>query len=220
MFVKDRTETIWISYGFIHFAYALLLLTPLFIKRGSASYIYSRPIYAITISYFLTELITGITLILRASVIINTTYDSPVITFFLAIPDSFSHTVIIHVILTGIFLAWLISNLIANEHTANSVQRRKMELQYVKESSSRINSILRQVTNKPAAKKIERVYDLIHSSPVKSSTGVHSLEEEIIDNISLLENAVKQDNIEQVGLITDKIQQLAENRNNKLKLLN
>lgn len=30
MFVDYRTDSVWVSYGFIHFSYILMLLTPLF----------------------------------------------------------------------------------------------------------------------------------------------------------------------------------------------
>lgn len=201
MLITGKTESIWVSYGAIHFTYILLLLTPLFVKRGNASYIYSRPLYTVTVSYFLVELAVGAALIL-------------------VVPDNFLLTIITQVILAGVFLAWLIMHLIANEYTADSTQRREIELHYVKESSSRINSILHQITDKLMAKKIERIYNLIHSSPVKSSASVYSIEEEISDNISLLESAIKQNDVERASIIADKIYLLAENRNIKLKRLN
>jgi len=201
MFIEYRTDPVWVSYGFIHFAYILLLLTPLLVRRGSADYIYSRPLYAVTASYFLIELAAGVTLILKA-------------------PDNFVLTILLQVILAAIFIGWLISHLIANEYTAKSVARREVELQYVRESSSQVKSILRQVKDNILAKKVERVYDLIHGSPVKSAPEVHSLEEEIINKINLLENAVRQNESEQIGEMVDRIYNLAEERNRKLKLLN
>lgn len=201
VYTKDIKDTVWISYGFILFAYILLLITPLLIRRGSADYIYSRPLHAITTAYFFIELAVGVTLILR-------------------FPDNFMLTVTSQVILAAIFLVWLLTHLIANEHTAKSVQQHVIELEYVKESASRIKSISRQVKDQPINKKVEKLYDLIHSSPVKSDYNVYPLEQEIIGEIALLENAVRLNKLEQIGFIADRTYSLAEERNRKLQILN
>lgn len=201
IYTENIQDSVWISYGFIHFAYLLLLATPLLVRRGKADYIYRRPLYAITATYFLIELVAGTVLILK-------------------IPDNFTLTIVLQVILAAIFIAWLLSHLIANEHTANSVERREVELQYVKESASRIQSILRQITDRAANKKVQMLYDLIHSSPVKSHCDVYPVEQEVINEIETLIRTVKQNDIEKIVIITDKIYNLAEKRNNKLKFLN
>jgi len=201
IFTKDIKDTVWISYGFIHFAYFLLLVTPLLVRQGKADYIYRRPLYAITTTYFLIELIIGIVLILK-------------------FPDSFTLTIVTQVILAFVFMAWLLSHLIANEYTANSVERREIELQYVKESASRIKPFLKQVTDKSANKKIQMLYDLIHSSPVKSHHDVYIIEQEVTNEIETLSCAVRQNDIEKIVIIADKIYSLAEKRNNRLRLLN
>lgn len=94
--------SVWISYGFIHFAYLTLLCTPLFVRISSEAHTYKRPLYLITTCYFIIELITGIALILIA-------------------PETVKAAIIIQVILAAIFCGLLLVNLIANEHTANSV---------------------------------------------------------------------------------------------------
>lgn len=201
IYTENIQDSVWVSYGFIHFAYLLSLATPLLVRRGKADYIYRRPLYAITATYFLIELVAGTVLILK-------------------IPDNFTLTIVLQVILAAIFIAWLLSHLIANEHTANSVERREVELQYVKESASRIQSILRQITDRAANKKVQMLYDLIHSSPVKSHYDVYPVEQEVINEIETLIRTVKQNDIEKIVIITDKIYNLAEKRNNKLKFLN
>jgi L-asparagine transporter-like permease len=94
---------VWISYGFIHFAYFTLLCTPLFVRKSSEAHIYRRPLYLITACYFIIELITGVTLILIA-------------------PETVKATIIIQMILATIFGGLLLVNLITNEHTANNAK--------------------------------------------------------------------------------------------------
>ena len=198
----DTKTSVWISYGFIHFAYFIFLMTPLMTSKGNNAVAdYRRPLYVVTSTYFLTTLLVGVTLILIA-------------------PETVKVTIIIQVVLTTLFLGWLLIHLIANEHTADNVERRESELQYVKESSAKLQSALRQITDKTTAKKVEQVYDLIHSSPVKSNANVHSLEQQAISEIDRLENAVSRNDTEQIAAIADKIYRFAEERNRQLKISN
>jgi hypothetical protein len=199
--IGDATTSVWISYGFIHFAYLAMLLTPLLVRRSSAEQDYRRPLYAITSGYFLIELLAGVTLILIA-------------------PETAKVTIIIQVILAALFLGYLLMHLIASEHTAENVERHEVELQYVKESSAMLQSVLSRISDKTAAKKVERVYDLIHSSPVKSAGNVRSfLEQQIISEIGRLDS-IGVNETEQIIATADKIYQLAEERNRQLKLIN
>ena len=199
---RDAKTSVWISYGFIHFTYFVFLITPFLVRKGNRVVTdYRRPLYAITSTYFLTALLVGVTLILIA-------------------PETVKVTIIIQVILAALFLGWLLIHLIANEHTADNAERRESELQYVKESSSKLQSVLRQTTDKTAAKKVERVYDLIHSSPTKSNADVRSLEQQIISETERLESTVSRNETEQIISIADKIYRLAEERNRQLKISN
>jgi hypothetical protein len=190
--------SVWISYGFIHFAYLLFVATPLFVRKGKQNDDYGRPLYVVTSCYFIVELITGVTLILVA-------------------PETAKITIIIQSVLTAAFIAWLLIYLIANEHTVDNVKRHEVELQYVKEYSAKLQSVLQQITDRTAVKKVEGLYDLIHSSPIRSNTNARSLEQQVISEIERLESTVHQNEIEQIILIADKIHHLAEERNSQLK---
>jgi hypothetical protein len=197
----DAKTSVWICYGFIHFAYFALLLTPLLVRKSGVGIDYRRPLYVVTSAYFLVELLVGVTLILIA-------------------PETVKVTIIIQAVLAALFLGWLLVYLIANEHTADNAERRETELQYVKESSAKLHSVLQQITDKTAGKKVERVYDLIRSSPSRSNADVHPLEQQVISEIKRLESVVNQNETEQIVSIADKIHRLAEERNRQLKTSN
>jgi len=197
----NSKASVWICYGFIHFAYLALLFTPLLVRKGSVETDYRRPLYVATTSYFLVALLVGVTLILIA-------------------PETVKVTMIIQVVLAAIFLGWLLMYLIANEHTADNTERREAELQYVKLSSAKLQSLMQQISDRDIAKKVERVYDLIHSSPAKSNPDVRSLEEEVINEIERLGSLVSQNEMEQIVSIADKICRLAEERNRQVKTNN
>ena len=56
----ENNSSTWISYGFIHVAYLLLLITPLFNKENKGKAILSMTLFTISLFYFFIELMVGI----------------------------------------------------------------------------------------------------------------------------------------------------------------
>ena len=104
--IESFNASVWISYGFIHFAYFVLLLTQLLVRKSKFETDYRKPLYLITGVYFLIAFIVGITFILTS-------------------PDTIKITLTVQTILAALFLGLLLVNLLANEHTANSIAERK-----------------------------------------------------------------------------------------------
>ena len=111
----------------------------------------------------------------------------------------------------------LISNMIANEHTSESVERHEMELRYVKDASAHLKSIMDSVSDKAMRKKIERLYDLLHSSPAKSNSTVRDYELTVLDLIDALENDLSRGDIPAANATISKIERNASERNRRLK---
>lgn len=110
--------------------------------------------------------------------------------------------------------------MIANESTADSIERHEIELRYVKDCSARILPLVDMVSDKKIRKKVEAVYDMIHGSPVKSSNSVRQIELDVIDQIDLLETAVDSGDKEKIETVCKKITRLADERNRQLKYNN
>ena len=49
--------------------------------------------------------------------------------------------------------------MIANEYTADNIERHELELQYVKNCSAQLKGIMNQVADKNIKKKVEKAYD-------------------------------------------------------------
>jgi len=197
----EQPASVWISYASIHLAYFMLLITPSFVRKGSVSADYGRPLFVITTSYFFLALIVGVVFIAFS-------------------PESITVALLVQVTIAAIFAILLLTNLIANDHTADNIERHEVELKYVKESSSKLDSLLKQISDNAISKKVEKAYDLIHSSQVKSSNNVKSIEQDVISEIDNLEKALQKNNFENIQMIVDKICNLANERNRQLKLLN
>ncbi len=193
--------SVWISYGFIHFAYIMMTLTPFLIRKSSSAAVFGFSLNSISSAYFFVELIVGLIFIYVGS-------------------DSYKASFVIQIIIAGIYAVLLISNMIANEHTAENVERREAEVAYIKTASSRVKLLLDKTNDKKANKEIEKAYDFLHSSPTRSVSTVKALEAEILDKVSDLERAVNVNSIEKIFVFTGEIIALTEERNRQIMLAN
>ena len=197
----DHIASVWISYGFIHFAYLMILITPFLIRKSSSIAVLGFSIYSISVVYFFLEFIVGLIFIFVGS-------------------DTYKSALIVQVIIAGIYAVLLISNLIANEHTMDSVEKHKNEIAYIKNASSRVKMLVGKATDKKINKEIERVYDLLHSSPVKTTDAVRTIEDSIIDKVTELENMISVQDGTVIIAITNELIYLIEERNRKIRMSN
>jgi len=203
-FVVGGTEhpaSVWISYGFIHFSYLMILVTPFLIRKSSSQAVFGFSLYSVSAVYFFVEFIVGLVFIFVGS-------------------ESYKASLVVQVIIAGIYAVMLISNLIANEYTADSVERHEDEVAYIKNAASRVKILMGKASDKKANKEIEKAYDILHSSPSRSVATVKLLEEEIKNKVTDLEDAVAADETAAIITIAGEIVAKTEERNRKLKMAN
>lgn len=197
----DHPASVWISYGFIHFSYLMILVTPFLIRKSSSQAVFGFSLYSVSAVYFFVEFIAGLVFIFISS-------------------ESYKASLVVQVIISGIYAVMLISNLIANEYTADSVEQHEDEVAYIKNAASRVKILIGKASDKKANKEIERAYDLLHSSPSKSNNAVAPLESAILRTIYELESAVSSKDEDAIFSKSREIISLAETRNDELKQLN
>lgn len=203
-FVIGGTEypvSVWISYGFMHLAYIMLLITPKLIRKSSSSSVFGFSLYSISSTYFLVEFIIGVI-------------------FIFAKFESYKGSLIVQIIIGGIYGVMLVSHMIANEYTADSIEQHEKELQYVNECSARLKGIIDQVEDKNIKKKIEKAYDTLRSSQVKSNNAVRDYELKVIDLIDALEQNINRNDLVTASATLDKILKNADERNRRVRLYN
>ena len=197
----QHPASVWIAYGFIHFAYLMVIATPILIRKSSSAFVFGFSLYSISSTYFLIEFVIGLFFIIVSS-------------------DSFKASLVVQIVIAGIYGVLLISNLIANENTADSVERHEDEVAFIKTAASRVKALVGKAKDKKANKEIERVYDLIHSSPTKSTSEVHRLESSVMNQIADLEDAVQSGVADSIIAAAGEIASTMEERNRKLRLAN
>ena len=165
--------------------------------RKSAA-VFGFTLYSFTVLYFIIEFITGMVFVLLAL-------------------DEITVPLIIQIILAGIYLIILLTNIIANENTNDTEVHRTNEIEYVKTASSDLSSIIDEVHDAALKKKIEELYDLMSSSSVKSHSSVYVIESNIMSNISELEKHVVGGNIASAETCISSIKKLISERNHQLR---
>ena len=195
---NEHPASVWISYAFIHFSYIMILATPLLIRKSSSSAIFGFSLYSISSVYFFLEFVVGLVFIFISS-------------------ESYKAALLTQIIIAGIYAILLLANMIANEHTANNIERHEEEILFIKEISSRVKLLLGKLSDKKANKELKKLYDLLHSSPSKSINSVKNIEIDISNRISELESLVRIKDSTNAIDVCENIIALVEERNSILK---
>ena len=196
----DHNVSVWISYGIIHFAYFMLILTPVLLRKGKSSAVFGFSLYSISSIYFFFQLVVGII-------------------FILAAPESYTAALLVQLCIAGLYGIILIPNMIANERTADAEETRHYQIAYVKDASIRLKVILDDISDKDVKKKVERVYDAIYSSPVKSHPNLAQMENRILQAIDELDEAVSVGNTDGVISLANSLLSAVNERNMRLRTL-
>ena len=194
----EHPASVWISYGFIHFAYLMVLATPFLIRESSSEAVFGFALYSVLTVYFLVEFVVGLIFIFVKS-------------------DSYKAALVIQTIIVGIYAVCLISNIIANESTADSAVQHEAETAYIRQAAAAIKPLMGKMNSEAANRKIEHLYDALHASPTKSSPMVQTLEADIERKTRTLRKATADGCENEVNEIVEEITTLVEERNEILK---
>lgn len=197
LFGAEHTVAVWISYGFIHLSYLMIILTPLFIGKDKNHAVLGLSLYGVSAAYFIVTVLVSL---------------------FFMIPGRELHKLcsVIHVVITGIYAASILVNIFANAHTSESIARHEAETAYIKQASMQLKALIGKIPDKHANRDIERAYDAMHASPAKSTPAVYELEQHIGNAILELKNAVQQQNVSQTNAIAKEVLFMIEERNQRL----
>ena len=196
----EHNTSVWMSYVFIHFAYFMLLLTPRLIRGEKSAVVLGLSLYSISTVYFLVEFVTGLI-------------------FILISPESYKAALVVQLCIAGLYGIILVSFMISNEYTTNAVEKRQSQIAYIKDASVKLKSLLERIRDKETKRCVERVYDAIYSSPVKSHPDLAQKEEHILQSVNELEGAITTGNQEKVISIANSLLSSINERNNLLKSL-
>lgn len=163
----ERTTTEWISYGFIHFAYLCILLTPLFCKNKKGRTVLNASLYLRGLIYFVIELIAGIT--------------------FIAVnPESIVWPSIVQGVFAATFLIMQLMSVTANEVTDESLERQSKEKIYIQELALNLREAMQSAQDTEVKKKLRGVYEVLNNASTGSCPEAEDIELQLAANVNAL----------------------------------
>lgn len=193
--------SIWLAYGFIHFSYIILILTPFIVKmqtKKSEAELFGISISTISFIYFLVTLILNAILIFGGII-------------------AFLPTLLSNIIITGIYVILFISSVLTAETVSKKTKLQKTEINNIKNMSSALVELISKTDNKEVKKELNKAYDIISSSPTKSNPAAADLENEIKNIINKIDHALFSKQNDEAIALSRTIIILVQRRNNILK---
>ena len=109
--------------------------------------------------------------------------------------------------------------MIANEHTAAKETQRREEIRNFKSLVSEMDFVTRDENNAARKKALEKTYDMLRSSSVKSHHDAATLESSIEKSIAAIAGLKNNPDDEEFSKQVEMLQKLIDKRNSVLKSL-
>lgn len=199
----DNSTIVWISYGFIHFAYLFVLATPLFTTKTQRE-VLNYTLWSQSITYFILELFVGLGFIAYA------TYGEL---------ESVTWPLIIQATMLAIFLFIFIANIMANDHTNARIEEHEAIKDSIMNTADSIRPLISRCVDSEVKKKVERCYDAMRFSPVRSHPSIMDVEYDIRNAIDALESSLAEGSKEDQLKSATELLRLIDERKNKLKYI-
>lgn len=161
----DNPASVWVSYGLIHFAYAMLVVSSMFNKASAKNVFFSFTNNSISLIYCILEFIAGLVFIILRLETVN-------ISLYVQLP------------LLAIYTVAIIYNIFFNDKTEANTVSRQLEIDFIKTCTMKLDLVLTKQLDENAKKALVKARELMSTSPCKSYEQVKPIEEEIM---SLLE---------------------------------
>mgnify|MGYP004577760017 CR=1 FL=1 len=191
--VKDFNTARCINIGFLNLSVIIaLFFTIMFGKKDYKFMNYSRlPIVAL---YFL------------LTFIISTI-------FIICNLKNITVTIVTQIILLGLFVIAMASNTMANNSSENSLEKDKTNYNKVSDMTTRLNTLLKNISDREVYKKVEKAYDDVKSTKINISEDTSQIDSEILQAIAILENNIQNNVYNVIDEQINKIHSLIITRN-------
>jgi len=193
---NGRIASTWVNYVCVHLAYIMVLLTP-FLYPCKVARDVAMPVWTLTLSFWWFELILS--------------------TIFIFAEIPLMYNALVQGLCWCAFIVRLCVLILVNENTNQKQIRHEQEIQYVKTAEGQLKSLLANISDKNTYRQVERLYDYVRTSPVKSKENVHNSEREILSKIAEL-SSITEDAI--LIQSCSEILKLAQKRNQQIQINN
>lgn len=157
----NNPASVWVSYGLIHVAYAMLVVSPMFNKTSAQNVFFSFTNISISLIYCIFEFIAGLIFIILRLETVN-------ISLYVQLP------------LLGIYTVLIIYFIFFNDKTESNTVSHQIEIDFIKTCTLKLDLILVKQHSENIRKELSKAKELITTSPCKSYEQIKPIEEEIL----------------------------------------
>ena len=192
---SEHLASVWIPYAFLHVAYILFFLTPLFVKREK---VFSLSLGVFSSVHFIAQLAVAII-------------------FIVIEPDNYILPLLINVVLLALYLVALFSTLSVNQKDDEHIAYIDTKKAFINDCAATLKNAYDICSDTKSAQVINRAYYAVHSSPVVSSAEVENIEAHIFSLTNSVYATAKNNQFEQAVAYANEVIKEIEKRNNILK---
>lgn len=194
----DQSAVNWVSYGFIHVAYLMILATPLFQPKGGELTVLTTTLYLQSIVYFIAQLAVGVA-------------------FIYVQPQSVRWPLIVQSIGFTLFLIWQLLSVMANDATEASVQKQRTESARIRELTVQVRDAMRNVENEELRKSVARCFDVLNSSSIESFPEAEDAELKLCNAVEMLCAAIEDNDQAQIEAKAKRVYNAVLSRNDVIR---
>lgn len=195
----NKNTGVWISYGFVHFSFLLLLAAPLLGAKGKGTYILNAALYSQAILYFAVELVAG--------------------SVFVALQlEDILWPLLVQGILWAVFMSVILINAWANDDTQRSLAKRDDDLRSLKESLAKLKLLSVKLKDDKARRDVLGCYNELFYSPTRQEQASVRVDAEIEALVDELDACARQDGeADRLQRCVERLQDLVKERKEILK---
>lgn len=194
------TFTIWTCYGFLHFAYLMILITPLIESKGKTASLSHLTTYSISFLYFIVNLAFALFVFLHQNSVGKTKL------YVMSVAS-------VEIITAMLYIVILVINILMNDTIAQKQAKHNADNAFIKTISAKTKYI-ESLTAEPTLKnRLEDLYVTAHTSPTRSSSTLAIYEEKIMNLLDELEKNIEQNKTEKSSDLITEIDRLLNKRN-------
>ena len=198
--VSQFTAARWVSWLFIHLAYALLLVASRTIWKSGEGLVFGYPKLVVAIACFLAEFFIGMV-------------------FIIANPSGVVFPLLVQLILVAGF-GYIYGALLMSEGSTTELQKKTArEVHFIRDFSLRLQAAMKAAEDPALRKDIERVYDAVRNAQVNSTPSVADIEEELLKLADAISDAVANSSPDEISGFVKKTQALIIKRDNAIRLV-
>ena len=200
---NEHSASVWTCYAFLHLACIITLIIPLIEAKGKTAY--ESKLTSLSIAYAYCAVEFFLTLVVLA--------------YEMLVGNGMSNVIVLplQVIVTIAGIVFLASNLLVNDTIAKKQAVHDLQNSFIKNISATLKYIESLATDQELKNIINDVYNIAHTSPIKTSENVKIQEEQIVGLLSEIEEKVEaKDNAAALELLK-KTTKLLNKRNLVLK---